>query len=63
MAQGGDEVAGCGCMLILLPMFGAGLLLVYGVFVLVMRAAFGIELPNPVDWLPPEWAEYIPTSR
>lgn len=59
MAQGPADPIGSGCGLIVLPLF---LLFWYGVFVLVMRHAFGIELPNPVDWLPPEWAEYIPMS-
>lgn len=31
------------------------LLVGYGVLVLVFRHAFGVELPNPFDWLPPEW--------
>jgi hypothetical protein len=27
--------------------------------VLVFRFAFGAELPNPIDWLPESWREYI----
>lgn len=69
MAQGpGEDLAGCagcagfGCALIGITILAGMLLFAYGVVVLVMRSAFGIELPNPVDWLPPEWAEYIPMS-
>lgn len=59
MASGDDTAAGCGCIVLGLPLFLAFLLLVYGVFVIVMREAFGIELPNPLNWLPPAWVEFL----
>ena len=34
---------------------GFMLLVFYGVAVLVLRHAFGLDLPNPLDWLPPDW--------
>lgn len=57
-----DGCCGLGC-LIMIPFLIVILLFIYGVFVLVMRSAFGIELPNPIDWLPPDWRDFIPTSR
>jgi hypothetical protein len=36
------------------------LLIMYGVVVIVFRQAFGVELPNPVDWLPTEWRQMLP---
>ncbi len=33
------------------------LLIAYGVIMLIFRHAFGVELPNPFDWLPTEWQE------
>jgi hypothetical protein len=39
---------------------GLWLLVLYGIVVLIMRHAFGIELPNPFDWLPPEWRQKLP---
>lgn len=60
MAGSGDDLAGClGCLGCLPVVAFLGLLL-YGIAALVFRAAFGIELPNPFDWLPPGWQEYIP---
>ena len=43
-----------GCLLALL-LFGVLLLVAYGVIVIVLRNAFGIELPNPLNWLPLGW--------
>ncbi len=43
-----------GCLLALL-LFVVLFLVAYGVIVIVLRSAFGIELPNPLNWLPPEW--------
>lgn len=34
---------------------GFVLLLLYGIAVLIFRNAFGVELPNPADWLPTDW--------
>jgi len=31
------------------------LLLLYGIAVLIFRNAFGVELPNPADWVPTDW--------
>mgnify|MGYP001095770524 FL=1 len=54
-----DGIEAVGCLVVLLPILLAVLLFVYGVFVIVMRNAFGIDLPNPLDWLPPDWAEFL----
>ena len=36
--------------------FGALFLFVaYGVAAIILRYAFGLVLPNPLDLLPPEW--------
>jgi hypothetical protein len=45
------EFLGC---LIMVPVGIIGLLVSYGVVAIVFRFAFGVELPNPVDWLPSE---------
>lgn len=56
--------AGCfGCLLIGVPILAAALLVAYGVVVIVLRSAFGIELPNPLDWLPPDWRKLIPETN
>ncbi len=34
-----------------IAIFGFILLLVYGIAVIVFRVAFGVELPNPLDWI------------
>ncbi len=55
--------SGCGAIIALpfvLALFAIILLFWYGIAVLVFRFAFGIDLPNPVDWLPPEWQKHIP---
>jgi hypothetical protein len=31
------------------------LLILYGIAVLIFRNAFGVELPNPLDWVPSDW--------
>ena len=36
---------------IMLVIAGAVLLTVYGVVVIVFRSAYGVELPNPFDWI------------
>ena len=36
------------------------LLIAYGVIILIFRHAFGIELPNPFEFLPAEWRERLP---
>lgn len=56
MNRDGEALIGC---LIGLPIVGLVLLFCYGVFVLVIRYAFGIELPNPLDILPAEWADLL----
>mgnify|MGYP003146372423 CR=1 FL=1 len=60
MANGFDEeaVAGCGCILAV-PVMLVALLIAYGVLVIVIRNAFGVELPNPVDLLPTDWADDV----
>ena len=53
----GCVVGGIGC-LIAIPV----LLFWYGAAILVFKYAFGVELPNPINHLPPEWQEHIPRS-
>jgi hypothetical protein len=36
------------------------LLIAYGAIILIFRHAFGIELPNPFEFLPAEWREKFP---
>ena len=62
MSNNNDGCLGYGCLIIMIPISVAILLLIYGLAVIILRAAFGIELPNPVDWLPDSWREYIPRS-
>lgn len=38
----------------------AWFLFLYGIVLLVFRHAFGVELPNPFDLLPPDWRHKIP---
>jgi hypothetical protein len=38
---------------------GFYLLVIYGVAVIVLRHAFGLECPNPFDWLPTEWRQKL----
>ena len=54
-----NEMGGCG-VLIMLPFSVISLLVMYGITVLVFRFAFGVELPNPIDYLPDSWREHIP---
>jgi hypothetical protein len=37
-----------------------GLFGLYWFAVVVVRSAFGIDLPNPADLLPREWRGYLP---
>jgi hypothetical protein len=53
----GCVVGGIGC-LIAIPV----LIFWYGAAILVFRYAFGVELPNPVNYLPQEWQQHIPRS-
>ena len=58
-----DDSVGCAGLLgalIALPIGAAVVLFWYGLAILVFRHAFGIELPNPFDWLPPKWQKHIP---
>jgi hypothetical protein len=60
-----DENVGCAGLfvgLIALPIRIVVVLFWYGLAMLVFRYAFGIELPNPFDWLPPEAKTYSPYS-
>ena len=50
-----EILLGLAAMVVTLAFSAFMLLGMYGVAVLVLRHAFGIELPNPVGWLPPEW--------
>jgi len=36
------------------------LLIAYGVVIMIVRHAFGIELPNPFESLPIEWRQKLP---
>jgi hypothetical protein len=36
-------------------LLGGALLVMYGVVTIILRSAFGIELPNPILWLPSRW--------
>jgi hypothetical protein len=36
------------------------LLIAYGVVIMIVRHAFGIELPNPFELLPIEWRQKFP---
>jgi hypothetical protein len=56
----GNFVAGLFGLVIGVPFALALLLVTYGVAVIVLRTAFGIELPNPVHWLPESWQSHIP---
>ena len=60
MADNSGGCAGLFVGLIALPFGIAVILFWYGLAMLVFRYAFGVELPNPFDWLPPEWQKYIP---
>jgi hypothetical protein len=67
MTRGDDLAAGCAMGMVALVGYALGavfmglwLLVLYGIVVLIMRHAFGIELPNPFDWLPPEWRQKLP---
>ncbi len=40
-----------GTVLLALVFYGGVLVLFYGITVIIFRLAFGIELPNPFDWL------------
>jgi hypothetical protein len=37
-----------------------GLIAFYWIFVVVVRAQFGIELPDPADLLPATWRHALP---
>lgn len=54
-----DDAMGC----LMVPFALAYLAVVgvffYGVAVLVFRHAFGVELPNPFIWLPPDWQRWL----
>jgi hypothetical protein len=39
-----------------------GFIGVYWLFVMILRSAFGIELPDPADQLPYEWRSHIPRT-
>ena len=52
--------SGCtflGCLLVV-----PSLLFWYAVAVVVFRYAFGIDLPNPLNYLMPDWQQHIPRS-
>ncbi len=53
--DGGCAFLGC---LIVIP----NLLFWYWVLVLIFRYTFGIELPNPLNYLTPDWQQHIPRS-
>ena len=36
------------------------LLIAYGAVIVIFRYAFGIELPNPFEFLPSEWRQKFP---
>jgi len=63
MAMSGENPLGCLFALIglavSLAVTGFFSLLLYGVAVIVFRMAFGIELPDPISWLPTEWQERL----
>ena len=59
MSDAGDGCAAIGCLVFAVPLFIGFLMLIYGVAVLVFRNAFGIELPNPFDYLPSDWREWF----
>jgi hypothetical protein len=44
----------------LIVLSSIGLIGVYWLFVVILRSAFGIELPDPADQLPYEWRSHIP---
>ena len=54
-----NDAAGLFGMAVALVVSGAILLVWYGVALLVFRHAFGIELPNPIQLLPAEWAWHL----
>jgi len=41
--------------LVALAAFGFGALLLYGVVILILRHAYGVELPNPFTWFGVGW--------
>jgi hypothetical protein len=44
--------------------FSALMILIgYGVVLLIFRHAFGLELPNPIEWLPAEWRQKSPAAH
>lgn len=62
-----DGRAGCLAFLILVfviqVVVGSFLLLaLYGAILLIFRHAFGVELPNPIDYIPSDWRAVLPRS-
>jgi len=43
-----------------IPVVLATLLVTYWLVVIILRQAGGIELPDPIDWLPTEWRKHLP---
>jgi hypothetical protein len=46
-----------------IPLVLASLLVAYWLVVIILRQAGGIELPDPIDWLPTEWRQHLPLSN
>ena len=43
-----------------IPVVLASLLVAYWLVVTILRLVGGIELPDPIDWLPTEWTQHLP---
>lgn len=63
MAIGDDILAGTiGCLFA--AVVGSFILLLfYGAIVILFRYAFGVELPNPFDFLPADWQKKSPRRK
>ena len=55
--RGDDSPATAFSMVIILLL---GFTLLYGVMVFFFQHTLGIQLPNPLDWIPPKWQHWLP---
>ena len=60
MDEFGDFVGRLISFAIGIPLIIVSLLIAYWLVVVILRQAVGIELPDPVAWLPAEWRQHLP---